>query len=136
MKGFIVAVLVGGCILISLFFSFRYLSVLREDHLRLKTDYDQIVKMKQLLKEKDVSKETDSLFNQLNRIVQRHELKNKISHIQSHGEEVEITLQNVSQEEMVVFINSLNQSQSLHILRADLSVDDLNQLSLSLTLRP
>jgi hypothetical protein len=136
MKGFIAAVFVGGCILISLFFSFRYLSVFREDYLRLKTDYDQIVKMKQSLKEKHVSKETDSLLNQLNRIVQRHELKNKVSHIQSHDHEVEITLQNISQEEMVVFINSLNQSQSLHILRADLSVDDLNQLSLSLTLRP
>jgi type II secretory pathway component PulM len=136
MKGLIVAVFIGGSILISLFFSFRYLSAFREDHLRLKTDYDQIIKMKQSLKEKGVSKETDSLLNQLNRIVQRHELKNKVSHIQSHDEEVEITLQNISQEEMVVFIRSLNQSQSLRILRADLSVDDLNQLSLSLTLQP
>jgi len=135
MKGFITAAFLGIFILFSLFFSLRYLNAFREDYLRLKTDYDQIVKMKQSLKEKDVSKETDSLLNQLNRIVQRYELKDKVSHIQSHDEEIEITLQNVSQDETVAFIRSLNQFQGLHILRADLSVNDLNQLTLSLTLR-
>lgn len=118
-----------------LFFSFQKVNILKRDFLRLQSDYDQILKMKSSLNKTNVSLKNGDFLKEIGHIIQQFNLANKVVSIQPHGQEIEVVLQNLSQEEMVNFMRSLDQIKHLNILHADLSTNASNNLTLSLTLQ-
>jgi hypothetical protein len=118
-----------------LFFSFGKMNFLKEDFLRSQSDYSEMLRIKASIKDKNISLKSDELLKEISNLIQQFNLKDKIVRIQPHGHDIEIVFRNISQEEAIDFVRSLDQIKRLGILHADLSMNASSDLDLSLKLR-
>jgi hypothetical protein len=94
-----------------------------------------MLRIKASIKDKNISLKSDELLKEISNLIQQFNLKDKIVRIQPHGHDIEIVFRNISQEEAIDFVRSLDQIKRLGILHADLSMNASSDLDLSLKLR-
>lgn len=97
--------------------------------------YQELVDAKDLLISKDHSSYQDNAFNQLSSIIDSLNLKDKVDYIRPDSSKIDIAVKNISQNEMILFLNKLHEIKQIRLPRAQINQTSERKIILNLTLR-
>ncbi|MBI1871734.1 MAG: hypothetical protein HYS07_11195 [Chlamydiae bacterium] len=126
-----IAFFLGGTFI----FTFRQLRINEKENATLSQEFFSLQKMSHLMTDHQPSIQNDKTLEKVGQILQKLRLKDRILHIQPSQNEVEISLQNLSQNEFIGLLESLDELEGLVLIHVELAQGSSQTLSLLLTLK-